>query len=152
MEDNASGKAQQRLKKLRTEQVTQRDAITEAKRQARGSGAVKRKAAAKMLGTGATCVAASTRPYSLIYFVHDNVLAVLTYERQAGVMAWQEWAHAVSGAQIVSAAVVPESNADVLYIVVFYNSEYYLERQHIPDPTTQSDCVFLDGAYDVRQT
>lgn len=102
-----------------------------------------------ILGTGGAVQMDFTQdPRCLVLFVRsDGELAVLAYEPDAGVAAWQRWTHA-SGT-FTSVAVIPESGQDVVYVVVKRGSNYYLEKFTDPFPATQSACVFMDSSYDV---
>jgi hypothetical protein len=85
----------------------------------------------------------------MIYFPRsDGQLAVLTYEPDAGVLAWQRWKHS-DNTTFISCAVVPESGEDTVYVTVKRGSNYYLEKFADPFPDDQDNCQFLDSLYDV---
>lgn len=102
--------------------------------------------------TGATGIVQmdlSKDPFTHLYFVRaDGELAVLTYEKDAGVVAWQRFT-LPSGWTFKSIAVIAESNASVVYAIVFNGTNYYLVKFRDMSPATQSAIMFLDLAYDV---
>lgn len=60
---------------------------------------------------------AASRPYSTIWAVRDDgLLLSLTYSRELDSWAWA-W-HECAGGDVVSAAVVTESNEDILYVLL----------------------------------
>lgn len=100
-----------------------------------------------ILGTGGEQIAFQREPYSLIYVPCANgELAVLTYEPDSGVIAWQRWTS--TNADFTSIAVVPESGVDTVYVVVKRGSNYDVEKFADPFPTSQNDIIYMDGTYD----
>lgn len=100
-------------------------------------------------GTGGiTCFDYQQEPRGMIYFVRsDGEMAVLTYSKHTGVVAWQRWVPADSGT-FVSVAVVPESGVDTVYVAVLRGSIYYIEVLKDPFPDSQNDIVFMDQTVD----
>ena len=101
-----------------------------------------------ILGTGAVQMGFQQQPRCLLFFPRsDGELAVLTYEPDGGVLAWQRWVH--GNGTFTSVAVIPEDGVDVVYVVALRNSKYYLEKLTDPFPSSQSDLVLMDSSYDV---
>lgn len=99
---------------------------------------------------GAVEYAAQKEPRSMVYFPRsDGQLAVLTYEPDAGVLAWQRWIHSDATTTFISCAVVPESGEDTVYVTVKRGSNYYLEKFGDPFPAAQANINFMDSIYDV---
>lgn len=86
-------------------------------------------------------------PYPLLYFVRsDGELAVLTYDKATQTRAWQRWTHA--DGSFKSVAVVKEGGADTVYVVVYRNTDYYIEKFAEVFPASQNDIVYMDSTYD----
>ena len=99
---------------------------------------------------GATEYDAQKEPRSMVYFPRtDGQLAVLTYEPDAGVLAWQRWIHSDETTTFISCAIVPESGEDTVYVTVKRGSNYYLEKFADPFPAAQANIQFMDSMYDV---
>lgn len=102
--------------------------------------------------TGATGVVEfgyQKNPYAALYFVRaDGQLAVLSKAKAAGILAWQRYVLADSW-NITSLAIIPESGVSTVYAVVNNGSNYYMVKFKDFFPTTQSDAIYLDAAYDV---
>jgi len=98
-------------------------------------------------GTGFVDFAKQRNPYPALCFVRsDGTLAVLTYDRSTQTAAWQRWVHADGLFQ--SVAIVKEDSVDTIYVVVYRNSDYYIEKFADVFPDSQSDIVYMDAAYD----
>ena len=98
--------------------------------------------------TGITQFDYQQDPYSHVYFVRDDgKLAVLTYDKSAGVLAWQRF-EAAEGS-FISVAIVPESGEDVVYVIMKRSSVYYVCKFIEPLPASQEDGVYMDYAHDV---
>ena len=101
-----------------------------------------------IMGPGAVEYDAQKEPRSMMYFPRsDGDMAVLTYEPDAGVIAWQRFKHA-SGS-FISVAIVPESGTDVVYVTVKRAGKYYLEKFADPFPAAQANIQNMDSIYDV---
>ncbi|MFH1738550.1 MAG: hypothetical protein ABIH23_06045 [bacterium] len=99
---------------------------------------------------GAVEFDAQKEPRSMVYFPRsDGQLAVLTYEPNANVLAWQRWIHSDATTTFISCAIVPESGEDTVYVTVKRGSKYYLEKFADPFPATQSACQNMDSIYNV---
>ncbi len=97
---------------------------------------------------GAVQMGFQQEPRCLLFLPRsDGELAVLTYEPDAGVLAWQRWKHA--DGTFISIAVIPESGVDEVYAVVYRNSKYYIEKCTDPFPATQAALNLMDASYDI---
>ncbi len=83
----------------------------------------------------------------MAFFVRsDGDLAVLTYDRTAGVTAWARWSF---DGLVESVAVIPESNTDVLYLTLNRSGTRYMLTLHPLFPATLSASRYFDMSYDV---
>ena len=88
-------------------------------------------------------------PRCMIYVPRvDGQIAVLTYEPDAGVLAWQRWIHSTN-TTFLSVAVIPESGVDTVYCTVKRGSNYFLEKFADPFPVSQSNIKNMDSLYDI---
>lgn len=104
-----------------------------------------------ILGTsGAVEYDVQKEPRCMVYFPrNDGQLAVLTYEPDAGVLAWQRWIHSSANTSFLSVAIVPESGEDTVYCTVNRGGKYYLEKFNDPFPAAQANIKFMDSMYDI---
>lgn len=89
-------------------------------------------------------------PRCMIYVPRtDGQLAVMTYEPDAGVLAWQRWIHSAANTTFLSVLVLPETGIDTIYCTVKRGSNYFLEKFADPFPAAQANIKFMDSMYDV---
>lgn len=99
--------------------------------------------------TGIVQVDVAKIPYKQIWCVRaDGTIALCTYERGAGVLAWQT-VSPPSGWTFKSVAVLNVSGTDVVYAAMNDGATSYVVKFKDLFPATQAACVFMDLAYDV---
>lgn len=96
-------------------------------------------------------------PHSTVWVVRDDgSLLCLTYVREQALVAWSR--HDWDGGLVESAATVPESNEDVLYVIVKRtingSTRRFVERMNTRNIVDVVDSTFLDSylSYDGRNT
>jgi len=98
--------------------------------------------------TGAVEYDVQKEPRCMVYFPRlDGQMAALTYEPDAGVLAWQRFLH--SDATFTSVAVIPESGEEAVYVTVKRGTSYYLEKFADAFPAAQANIQYMDSLYDI---